>query len=175
MNRTLTSEANGRQPEHGTGEEHTLTCGEEMDTEENRDSTRATLLEILEDRAARILENEKDISAVERVLAILDAKQRTGDEAELGAEEADEADKVEEGTEATDEPEATDEAEVTGPKPLPQGDRRAGQRAAATRSTSGRCRSNDNRQARTFPRTTREFADGSAGHRRSGSTSARHG
>ena len=88
-----------------------------MDTEENRDSTRATLLEISEDRAARILENEKDISAVERVLAILDAKQRTRDEAELGAEEADEADKVEEGTEATDEPEATDEAEVTGPKP----------------------------------------------------------
>ena len=75
-----------------------------MDTEENRDSTRATLLEILEDRAARILENEKDISAVERVLAILDAQQHTGDESQVGAE-------------ATDEPEATDEAEVTGPKP----------------------------------------------------------
>ena len=100
MNKTLTSQANGRQPGHGTGEEHILTCGEEMDAEENMDSTRATLLEILEDRTARILENEKDISAVERVLAILDAKQRTGDE---GVKEA----------EATDEAELTDEA---GPK-----------------------------------------------------------
>ena len=120
MNRTL---ANGRQPEHGTGEEHTLTCGEEMDTEENRDRTRTALLEIMEDRAARILENQKDTSAVERVLAILDAQQHTGDESEVGAEVTDEADKAEEGTEeaeaaeATDEPEATDEAEVTGPKP----------------------------------------------------------
>ena len=86
MKNTLTSEANGHQPEHGTGEEHILTCGEEMDTEENMDSTRATLLEILEDRTARILENEKDISAVERVMAILDAKQRTGGEGVKEAE-----------------------------------------------------------------------------------------
>ena len=119
MNTIAANEANGRHSGHGTGEEHTLTCGEQMDTEENMDSTRATLLEILEDRAARILENEKDISAVERVLAILDAKQSAGDEwadeAEVGAEEAeatDETDKVEEGTEATD------EAEVTEPKPM---------------------------------------------------------
>ncbi len=102
MNTIASNEANGRHPGHATGEELTLTCGEEMDTEENMDSTRATLLDILEDRAARILENEKDISAVERVLAILDAKQRTGDEG------------VEEGTEATDEAEVTNEA---GPKP----------------------------------------------------------
>ena len=119
MKNTLTSQANGHQPGHGTGEEHILTCGEEMDAEENMDSTRATLLEILEDRTARILENEKDISAVERVMAILDAKQRTGDEGVKEAEATDEVDKAEARAEETDGAEATGEAELrdeAGPK-----------------------------------------------------------
>ena len=119
MKNTLTSQANGRQPGHGTGEEHILTCGEEMDAEENMDSTRATLLEILEDRTARVLENEKDISAVERVMAILDAKQRTGTKGKE-AEATDEVDKAEARAEETDGAEATGEAELTdeaGPKP----------------------------------------------------------
>ena len=117
MNKTLTSETNGHQPGHETGEEHTLTCGEEMDAEENKDSTRATLMEIMEDRSARILENQRDISAVERVLAILDASQPAGDEpaeAKDGEEATDEEEATDgDATEATDGDEATDEAEVT--------------------------------------------------------------
>ena len=122
MNKNPAIEANGRQPEHGTWEEHILTCGEEMNAEENMDGTKATLLEILEDRAARILENEKDILAVKRVLAILDAdvkrvlailnaEQSTGEESEAGAEETDEADE----TEPKPKDEETQEGPHTGP------------------------------------------------------------
>ena len=122
MNKNPAIEANGRQPEHGTWEEHILTCGEEMNAEENMDGTKATLLEILEDRAARILENEKDILAVKRVLAILDAdvkrvlailnaEQSTGEESEAGAEETDKADE----TEPKPKDEETQEGPHTGP------------------------------------------------------------
>ena len=109
MNKTLTSETNGHQPGHETGEEHTLTCGEEMDTEENKDSTRATLMEIMEDRSARILENQRDICAVERVLAILDARQPAGDKPAEATDGVEATDEETEGADATDEAEGTDE------------------------------------------------------------------
>ena len=118
MNKTLTSETNGHQPELQTLEEQILTCGGEMDAEENKDNTRATLLEILKDRTTRILENQRDISAVERVLAILDAKQPAGNEQAEATNETD-ADADDEEAEATDKAEvaeATDDAEAAGPK-----------------------------------------------------------
>ena len=74
MDTTLANTANGANGANGHQPGH----GEEMDTDENRDTTRTALLEIMEERAARILEHEKDISAVERVLAILDAGQGAG-------------------------------------------------------------------------------------------------
>ena len=120
MNKTLTSETNGHQPELQTLEEQILTCGGEMDAEENRDSTRATLLEILKDRTTRILENQRDISAVERVLAILDARQPAGNEQAEATNETDaDADEEAEVAEATDKAEgaeAADDAEAAGPK-----------------------------------------------------------
>ena len=119
MNKTLTSETNGHQPELQTLEEQILTCGGEMNTEGKLDSTRATLLDILEDRTARILENQRDISAVERVLAILDARQPAGVERAEATDEADSDDEEAEGAEATDNAEgaeAADDAEAAGAK-----------------------------------------------------------
>ncbi len=83
-----TNGTNGHDPQYGAAASAASPDGDEMDTGKGPDITEETLTRIMATKTARIQEDQKDVSAIERVLAIL--KGEPGAQARDGGDFGDE-------------------------------------------------------------------------------------